>query len=171
MLNVISKDEAVASVKSKIRENGIVCPTEKTDFFDALGRVLAADVTANEDVPAFNRTTVDGYAVHASDTFGAGSAIPAQLEIAGEIAMGENADFTLEKGQCAKISTGGMLPRGADAAVMVEYTDCEEDIWYMYEDDTLYLYDEEEDVMCYYDEESDVIYYYDEDRDDWLEME
>ena len=84
---------------------------------------MAQDVFASEDIPAFDRTTVDGYAVCAADCFGAGASIPAELEIAGEIAMGEAPAFSLRRGQCAKISTGGMLPAGADAAVMVEHTD------------------------------------------------
>ena len=121
MLNVVTKDEAVEIVKSKVSQ--IVNDTEKVNIDSALFRVLAEDIISEEDIPAFDRTTVDGYAVCAADTFGAGNTIPAQLEIVGEIKMGEAADFTLKRGQCAKISTGGMLPDGADAAVMVEHTD------------------------------------------------
>ena len=121
MLNVVTKDEAVEIVKNKVSH--IVPETEKVNIDSALFRVLSEDIVSAEDIPAFDRTTVDGYAVCAADTFGAGNAIPAQLEIVGEIKMGEAADFTLKRGQCAKISTGGMLPKGADAAVMVEHTD------------------------------------------------
>ena len=121
MLNVVNKDEAVEIVRSKVI--GITPETEKVNIDSALFRVLAEDIVSAEDIPSFDRTTVDGYAVCAADTFGAGNAIPAQLEIVGEIKMGEAADFTLRRGQCAKISTGGMLPGGADAAVMVEHTD------------------------------------------------
>jgi len=121
MLNVVSKDEAVGIVKNKT--NRAVPESEKVNIENALGRTLCEDIVSPENVPAFDRTTVDGYAVHADDTFGASASIPAQLEIAGEILMGENADFSLESGKCVKISTGGMLPVGANAAVMVEHTD------------------------------------------------
>ena len=124
MLNVVTKDEAVEIVKSKVSQ--IVNDTEKVNIDSALFRVLAEDIISEEDIPAFDRSTMDGYALRAvcaADTFGAGNTIPAQLEIVGEIKMGEAADFTLRRGQCAKISTGGMLPDGADAAVMVEHTD------------------------------------------------
>jgi len=90
---------------------------------DALGRVLAAEVIAAVDVPGFSRSTVDGYAVRSRDTFGASAGAPAYLELVGEIAMGEAADYTLKPGQAVAVSTGGMLPDGADAALMVEYTD------------------------------------------------
>ena len=129
MLNVVTKDEAVEIVKS----NSAAAPeTEKVNIDDALFRILAEDVVSKEDIPSFDRSTVDGFAVKASDTFGAGNSIPSQLEIVGEILMGEKADFTLENGQCAKISTGGMLPKGADAAVMVEHTDCENSLCLVY---------------------------------------
>ena len=121
MLNVVSKDEAVAIVRDKVSRT--VMGSEKVNIENALGRTLCKDIVSPENVPAFDRTTVDGYAVHAADTFGAGAAIPAQLEIAGEVLMGESADFEIKEGQCVKISTGGMLPKGADAAVMVEHTD------------------------------------------------
>ena len=121
MLNVVTKDEAVEIIKNNT--NRTVPETEKVNIENALGRTLCEDVVSPENVPAFDRTTVDGYAVQASDTFGASSAIPAQLEIAGEVLMGENADFSLDGGKCVKISTGGMLPEGANAAVMVEHTD------------------------------------------------
>ncbi len=123
MLNVVTKDEAVKAVKAHAA--GLAAKTEPVAVFDALGRTLAEDVVSTENIPAFDRSTVDGYAVCAADTFGAGASIPAQLEIAGEILMGEAPGFTLKRGQCAKIATGGMLPAGATAAVMVEHTDSE----------------------------------------------
>ena len=121
MLNVMKREDAVALIKEKTAH--AVPAIEKVNISDALGRTLAKDVVSAENIPAFDRTTVDGYAVIAADTFGAGASIPTQLDVVGEILMGENADFTIERGQCAKISTGGMLPNGADAAVMSEYTD------------------------------------------------
>ena len=121
MLNVVSREEAVSCVLRFARTRSAQAQT--VPLPSALGRILARDVTAAEDVPAFDRTTVDGYAVRAADTFGAGAAIPAQLEVVGSIAMGEAPQFSLHAGECAVISTGGMLPQGADAAVMVEHTD------------------------------------------------
>ena len=121
MLNVVSKDEAVGTVRSIA--NALAVETEYVNTADSLGRTLAEDIVSAENIPSFDRTTVDGYAVISSDTFGSGNSVPAQLEIIGEILMGEKTDFTLKHGQCVKISTGGMLPAGADAAVMVEQTD------------------------------------------------
>ena len=121
MLNVLTREEAVSLIKEKTAD--IILETEKVNISEALGRILAQDIISSESIPAFDRTTVDGYAVIAADTFGAGASMPAQLDIIGEILMGESADFTLKSGQCARISTGGMLPKGADAAVMVEHTD------------------------------------------------
>ena len=130
MLNVFNREEAVELIKEKTAR--LSAESEKVNIRDACGRVLACDVVSGENVPSFDRTTVDGYAVNAADTFGAGASIPAQLEIAGEILMGESANFNLKRGQCAKISTGGMLPKGADAAVMVEHTDFAEGLCLIY---------------------------------------
>jgi molybdopterin molybdotransferase len=88
---------------------------------NALSRVLARDIVSSEDIPGFRRSTVDGYALDARDTFGASESLPAPLIIVGEVKMGQVPDFGIKRGQCALISTGGMLPQGADAVVMVEY--------------------------------------------------
>jgi molybdopterin molybdotransferase len=87
------------------------------------GRVLADDVTADLDLPGFSRSTMDGFAVPAASTFGASEANPAYLEIVGAVAMGETPPFSVSAGQAVRIATGGMLPPGADAVVMVEHTD------------------------------------------------
>lgn len=89
----------------------------------ACGRVLAEAICATEYVPSFNRSTVDGFAVYAKDTFGCSDSIPAILENTKEILMGQEADFTLPKGFCAPIPTGGQLPEGADAVQMLEYSE------------------------------------------------
>lgn len=89
---------------------------------DALGRVLAEAVIAPHPLPEFPRSTVDGYALRAADSFGASESLPAYLHCIGEVPMGEQPDIQLSSGQCALIHTGGMLPQGADAIVMVEYT-------------------------------------------------
>jgi molybdopterin molybdotransferase len=90
---------------------------------DAAQRVLATDLAAPIDLPHFHRANMDGYAVRAADTFGATTSVPAYLKIAGTIAMGQAAKRPLRKGQAMRIATGGMLPRGGDAVVMVEHTD------------------------------------------------
>ncbi len=89
---------------------------------EALGRVTAASVIAPGPLPAFPRATVDGYAVLAADTHGASESLPAYLTLAGEVPMGAAAGFVLVRGHCALIHTGGMLPEGSDAVVMVENT-------------------------------------------------
>lgn len=88
---------------------------------NALGRILYTNVYAPENIPAFNRSTVDGYAVVSKDTAAAGESLPVFLTIKGCVEMGEDAGFAIRSGECAEIPTGGMLPEGADAVVMVEY--------------------------------------------------
>lgn len=88
----------------------------------ALGRVTAEDVLAPHPLPEFPRSTVDGYAVRARDTFGASDSLPGYLKLAGEVPMGAAPSFALRPGECALIHTGGMLPAGADAVIMLEYT-------------------------------------------------
>lgn len=95
---------------------------ERMAVIDALGRVLAADLTAPHDLPSFPRSTVDGYAVAAQDTYGASASLPAYLEVVGEVPMGQAAAVALDEGQCAIVHTGGMIPADADAVVMVEHT-------------------------------------------------
>lgn len=95
---------------------------EQVDLEHSLGRVLGLDVVSPEDLPARARSTMDGYAVRAADTFGASDAVPALLKTVGRIAMGTFPDISINKGQAAEIPTGGFLPEGTDAVVMVEYT-------------------------------------------------
>jgi molybdopterin molybdotransferase len=96
--------------------------SESVSIVHALSRFTAADTFAPHPLPDFQRTTVDGYAVRARDTFGASDSLPAYLTLVGEVPMGDTPSFELGTGQCALIHTGGMLPTGADAVVMVEYT-------------------------------------------------
>jgi molybdopterin molybdotransferase len=97
-------------------------PSETVPLFEAGGRVLAQDFKAPVDLPGFDRSTMDGYAVRSQDTFGASETSPAYLELCGQVLMGHKPDFEITPGHCAKIGTGGMLPKGADAVVMVEHT-------------------------------------------------
>ncbi len=130
MLQVVTKEKAVQCVRAFAY---CAAPlTETVCLPQACARVLACDVRAAGDVPAFDRATMDGYAVCAADTFGASSSTPSQLEIAGEVIMGKAPAFSLRRGQCAKIPTGGMLPAGADTVVMVEQTDEAEGLCLIY---------------------------------------
>ncbi len=88
----------------------------------AAGRVPTADVLAGEALPGFDRSSVDGYAVRAQDTFGASESIPAYLNLAGSVAMGVPAEVALPAHGAIAVPTGGALPGGADAVVMIEYT-------------------------------------------------
>ena len=115
---VVSTDEARAAIRA-LRPLG----AETVAARDAARRVLAADLKAPGDLPHFDRANMDGYAVRAADTFGASPSVPMYLRIAGSIEMGEAVRTALRKGQAMRIATGGMLPRGADAVVMVEHTD------------------------------------------------
>ena len=89
---------------------------------DALNRVLAENLVAPQDLPSFARSTVDGYAVAARDTYGASAGMPAYFDVAGEVPMGRAATISLDEGRCALVHTGGMIPADADAVVMVEHT-------------------------------------------------
>ncbi|KPL80825.1 molybdenum cofactor biosynthesis protein [Ornatilinea apprima] len=95
---------------------------ETLPVLEAAGRVLASDVYALEALPSFRRSTVDGFAVQASSTFGASDSLPIYMNVVGESQMGAEPNFKVGKGQAAVIHTGGMLPEGANAVVMMEYT-------------------------------------------------
>ena len=95
---------------------------EEVELAEAGGRVLAAPISAPEAVPGFLRATMDGYAVRARDTFGAGAGAPQYLEIKGEVPMGVAPTRGVGGGETLRVATGAMLPPGADAVVMIEYT-------------------------------------------------
>ena len=120
MLYVKTPEEVLDLIQNTFRA---VADVEYVNLASAIGRVLAEDIMAEEYVPDFNRSTVDGYAVHARDTFGCSEAIPAMLPVAGEVLMGQAADFVLQMDECCIVPTGGALPEGADSVVMVEYTE------------------------------------------------
>ncbi len=89
---------------------------------EAFDRILAEPVISREDLPAQARSTMDGYAVRAADTFGASESMPCYLNISGEVRMGEAPAGLVDKGCCFKIPTGGLLPAGADSVVMLEHS-------------------------------------------------
>lgn len=115
---LVTVDEA----KSIINSLGIKPHTVEVDIGNAPGSVLAEDVIAEEDVPPFDRASMDGFAVHASDTYRASEYAPVQLKLVGSIPAGINPDINVETGESAEIATGAVMPSGADAVVMVEYT-------------------------------------------------
>lgn len=114
---VVSPQEAMEAVKGFAP-----LPAEEIPVFGAVGRILAGDVCSPVSLPDFPRATMDGYALRAADTFGAGESIPAYLEVTGQVVMGKAPEFSLGRGQAARVSTGGMIPEGANAVVMEEYT-------------------------------------------------
>lgn len=108
---------------STLLENLPASPVpDEIETSQALGRVTYSAQKAPHPLPTFVRSTVDGYAVRAADTFGASETLPSYLNLTGEVPMGAEANFSIAPAQCALIHTGGMLPGGADAVVMVEHT-------------------------------------------------
>lgn len=100
-----------------VRLKKIIVPTG-----DSHGRISAEIVVSPEQSPAFRRSTVDGYALIARDTFGSSESLPAFFKVIGEIRMGEKAEYQLNKGETVMIHTGGMLPEKCDAVIMMENT-------------------------------------------------
>ncbi|HEX6353090.1 gephyrin-like molybdotransferase Glp [Actinophytocola sp.] len=97
-------------------------PVEHVPLADALHRVPAAAVASPAPLPGFVKSTVDGYAVRAADTYGASDGLPSYLDLLGAVSMGAAPDVAVRAGGCVAMPTGGVLPDGADAVVMVEYT-------------------------------------------------
>ncbi|MBE3580820.1 MAG: molybdopterin molybdenumtransferase MoeA [Thermoanaerobacteraceae bacterium] len=90
---------------------------------EALGLELAEEVIAREEVPSFARATVDGFALRSGDTFGASEGSPVTLRLMGEVVTGRAAEVAVRQGEAVAVSTGGMLPAGADAVIMLEHTE------------------------------------------------
>ena len=122
LLKVDTLESALDKLETAMREGGAGEPErEYVPVLQSLGRIASEDVLSCEDIPGFDRSTMDGYAVISRDTQGAGETMPTFLELAGEVKMGEKPEFSLTSGQCAYVPTGGMVPEGADAVAMVEY--------------------------------------------------
>jgi molybdopterin molybdotransferase len=119
LFNVLTPADAYALLERHLPLN---VPVELIPTAEALGRVLAEDLHSGEDLPAFPRSTMDGFAVRAADTYGASEGLPAYLSVVGEVLMGRRPEARASVGQAVRIATGGMIPDGADAVVMVEYT-------------------------------------------------
>ena len=120
MFTVKTPEETFSVIEAEFRP---ILPAETVSLSECCGRILAEDILSSEYVPGFTRSTVDGYAVKASDTFGCSDSIPALLTLSGEILMGEEASVPLTPGCCFAVPTGGAVPEGADAVVMIEYTE------------------------------------------------
>ena len=122
LLKVDSLEEALEKLIYNAR--GLCPDTETVDILHSYGRVLAEDIVCCQNVPGFRRSSMDGYAVISDDTRGAGESMPVFLTTKGQVEMGTEPGFSIERGQCAYVPTGGMIPEGAEAVVMEEY--CEQ---------------------------------------------
>ncbi|TCS84532.1 gephyrin-like molybdotransferase Glp [Tepidibacillus fermentans] len=113
--------QQVNEVAEKIKQQfQAIQEAETVGIMEAVGRVLASDVVSKEDVPGFHRSTVDGYAVKASNTYGSSESMPSFFQIIGSVEMGKNVDQEIHEGEAMYVPTGGMMPKGADAVVMIE---------------------------------------------------
>lgn len=121
LLKVDSVDKAFERLMKCVENRELI--REAVPLERVSGRILCEDIHAFDDIPGFTRSTVDGYAVVSSDTAAAGDGIPVFLTIKERVAMGEPAQSVINSGECAVVPTGGMLPAGADAVVMVEYSE------------------------------------------------
>ena len=118
-------DEAKKAVSQHLKPEAL--GEEEIPLLDAHNRVLKEDITSALDIPPFNRSTVDGYAVKAEDTFGAAENQPVKLSVCGTVNVGEPPKISVAKGEAAEIVTGAPVPEGADAVVMVEDTERNDD--------------------------------------------
>ena len=119
LLKVDTLEAAREKLLTAVGENWIT--SKFVSLNEALDCVLAEDIYGKVNIPDFRRSMVDGYAVIAKDTMGAGESLPVFLKVIGDVGMGEAADCIITPGTCAYVPTGGMIPDGADACVMVEY--------------------------------------------------
>lgn len=120
MLTVVSVEKALEIQREAF---DMKMPCEKVALDEAVGRILGEDIISDECIPSFDRSVMDGFAVVSADTYGATENMPAMLTVRGEILMGEETGCSISRSECMKISTGGMLPQGADSVIMSEYTD------------------------------------------------
>ncbi|WP_184310363.1 molybdopterin molybdotransferase MoeA [Anaerosolibacter carboniphilus] len=119
------KVDTVEQVMKKMEDyfKDLVLEGQEIHIADALGRILYEDVEAPLELPEFRRSTVDGYAVLAKDTFGASEGLPTFLNNIGKVEMGKSTELIVNSGECVYVPTGGMLPSGTDAMVMIEHAE------------------------------------------------
>lgn len=116
--------DTVSEARRKLKErcSGLMPGTEEVSLTEAAGRILAFDIFSKENIPPYRRSIMDGYAVRSADVGAAGDMIPTMLKISGEVILGTDAlGLTVEPGCCVYVPTGGYVPEGADAVVMIEY--------------------------------------------------
>ncbi len=118
-LKLVTPDDALKIISGRLKT---LVTTEIINTAEALGRIVAGDIISPENLPSFNRSTMDGYAVRASDTYGASEGLPAYLRVSGEMPMGKPAPLVVRQGEAVKVHTGGMVAEGADSVVMMENT-------------------------------------------------
>lgn len=123
-MNLLQVD-TLSEVKAKLDQYfaGLDRLEEEIPLHECLGRYLSQDINAQMNIPEFDRSVVDGYAILARDTFGVGEASPAMLRMIGEVEMGKAPVQVVKSGCAVYVPTGGMLPAGADAVVMIEYVE------------------------------------------------
>ena len=121
MLTVKTIEEIYELINDEFKQCNL--KSEKVSLLDALGRTLNEDIVSKEYVPSFNRSTVDGYALISSDTFGCSDSIPAILTKTKEILMGDNVELSISPMLCSPIPTGGHLPKNANGVQMIEFSE------------------------------------------------
>ena len=126
--SLISLEEAKSIVLSRLPQTA----TEVVSLERALGRVLAEKIISSLDVPGFHRASMDGYAVRSEDTLASREDRPVALRLAGSVPMGRLPDLQVNQGDAAEVSTGSMMPDGADAVVMIEYIQAKGDRVYVH---------------------------------------
>jgi molybdopterin molybdotransferase len=120
-LNVLSVNEVKELIKKNFSHMKI--ESEKVNIINSLDRVLNEDIVSEVNVPDFNRSTVDGYAIKSSDSHGCSDSMPSFLNLVGEVEMGDIAEENISSGNAIYVPTGGMIPEGADAVIMIEYVE------------------------------------------------
>ena len=116
--------DTIDAARRKLEDHcGSIMPrTETVSLYGSIDRVLAQNIISNENIPPYRRSIMDGYAVRSRDLGAAGDMVPSFLKVSGEVLLGtDSSDLVLEPGHCIYVPTGGFVPDGADAVVMVEY--------------------------------------------------
>lgn len=116
--NTITVEKAIEMLNENFKD--LTIDVETVHILNSRNRVLAKDIYSTIDVPEFNRSTVDGYAILTRDSHGSSTSIPAMLNIVGKVKMGEYVDKEIKSGEAIYVPTGGMIPQGADGVIMIE---------------------------------------------------
>ncbi|MCU9811858.1 hypothetical protein [Paraclostridium sp. AKS81] len=119
--NVMSVDEVKKILSNNFKNMKI--ETEIVNILECEGRVLSNDIVSKFNVPEFNRSTVDGYAIKSKESHGCSECMPTFLDIVGEVSMGESASGDIKSGECMYVPTGGMIPNSSDAVIMIEHAE------------------------------------------------